>query len=265
MILSIDMEKCFDKISYSAVFSALDYFNFGPNFICWVKLFYTDFVVYTQNFGYFSDFFTKETSVNQGCIISPAIFLLTAESLANRLRNHPGIHGIKVNNIEYLISQFADDMDLYLPYNQVIFNNVLQVLQDIEANTGLTVSYDKTRIYCIGSLANSDAKLYFQQKLCWTNEPINTLGMEISNDVDKIMQNFQTIINKIETVANIWYYCQITLSGKIVLINALMGSQLVYEMQVLHEIPPAILAKVDQVIVKFLWKDKKPKISLRTL
>ena len=179
MILSVDMEKCFDKISHCAALGALRYFNFGENFIRWVSLFYNDFQVCTQNFGYFSEFFSKQRSVNQGCIISPGIFLLTGEILANKLKLHPEIRGIKIRDVEYLLSQFADDMDLYLPFDKTVLNSVLTVFNEIEMNTGLTVSYDKTSIYRIGSIANTDAKLYSQRKINWTNNPINTLGVDL--------------------------------------------------------------------------------------
>ena len=85
LILSIDMEKCFDRIDYSAITGSLRYFKFGEDFIKWVSLFYTSFEVCTQNFGFFSDWFTKSQSVNQGCNISPAIYVLAGEVLALKL------------------------------------------------------------------------------------------------------------------------------------------------------------------------------------
>ena len=96
VIMSIDFEKCFDKIDYSAIFGALKYFNFEEYFVKSVKLFYTQFEVCMQNYGFQSQFFVKSRSVNQGCIISPRIFLLTSEILANKLRNDPEVCGIKI-------------------------------------------------------------------------------------------------------------------------------------------------------------------------
>ena len=92
------------------------YFSFhSEKFIRWTGLFYNNFKVCTQNFGFFSDFFSKGKSVNQGCIISPGIFLLVSEILANKLRNNSKIRGIKIKEVKYLISQFADDMNMHLP------------------------------------------------------------------------------------------------------------------------------------------------------
>ena len=172
VILMVDMQKCFDMVDYTAIEGALNYFNFGPIFTNWVMLFYTDIQVCTQNMGLFSNFFTKTRSTNQGCIISPAVFLLISEILAIKLRGNSDIRGIRVKEVEYLISQFADDMDLYLPFDSVVLNAVCDELSDIESHTGLRVSYDKTMIYRIGSIANSNVKCYTKRKL---NGPMSPL------------------------------------------------------------------------------------------
>ena len=265
LILSIDMNKCFDRVSYSAIFGALDYYNYGPSFIKWVKLFYNQFSVCTQNFGELSEFFEKGRSINQGCIISPGIFLLTSEILASKLKLNNKIKGIKINNMEYLISQFADDMDIYIPYDKVILNEVLDSLADIETHTGLQVSYDKTSLYRIGSIADSQAKLYTKRKINWQNGSINTLGVDLYNNQDDLHNNYDKLIQKIECVAESWYYRNLTWIGKILVVNALMNSMFVYRMQILPMLRPHQCQKVDEIILKFLWKEKRPKIALNVL
>ena len=99
--------------------------------------------------------------------------------MANKLRLHKGIKGIKVGSIEYLISQFADNTDLYLEYKQETITNVFNVLSGIESNTGLLVSYEKTTMYRTWSLVNSNAKLWTPRKINWSNEYVNTLGVDL--------------------------------------------------------------------------------------
>ena len=56
----------------------------------------------------------------KGTIWEPSVYnlaqniLLSSEILATQLCKNSLIRGIKVNQVEYLISQFPDDMDLYL-------------------------------------------------------------------------------------------------------------------------------------------------------
>ena len=180
VILSLNMEKCFDKIDYMAIYGALRYYNSGENFIKWVSLFYNRFEVCTQNFGFQSEFFVKGRSINQGCIISPGIFLLTSEILASKLINNSNIKGIKIGHIEYLLSQFSDDIDMYLAYDLTTLNAVIDTLVDIELHTGLTVSYEKTTLYRIGSIANSNAS-YIPKKGCGGQIIPSTLLASISS------------------------------------------------------------------------------------
>ena len=265
VILTIDMEKCFDRLEHSAIYGSLRYFNFGDTFIRWTSLFYTNFQFCTQNFGYLSEFCNKERGCNQGCPLSPGIYLLTAEILANKIRNDPKIKGIHVNNIEYIISQFADDTDLYLNYDYDTINTTLSTLTKIEKNTGLKVSYDKTVIYRIGSLSNTSAKMYTNKSVRWSNEYINTLGVNISNNAIDIEHNWNSVVQKLKVIANMWYFRSITLSGKVLVVNQLIASLFVYKMQVIYPMNDKLHKDIDAVIVNYLWKGKKPKISLTTL
>ena len=265
LILSIDMEKCFDRLEHNALIESLKYFNFGDRFVRWVRLFYTNFQICTQNFGELSTFWIKGRGLNQGCPLSPGLYLLTAEIMANKLRNDRKIKGVEVGGVEYLISQFADDTDLYLTYDQTTLSTVLHVLTDIETNTGLRISYEKTTIYRIGSLAGTQAKLYTARCINWSNEFINTLGVDLFNDPDLRKVNITQIINKMETVSKMWYYRNMTLTGKVLIVNSLMASLFVYKMQVLPPIEESHINRIEEVIENFLWRGTKSKIPLKVL
>ena len=265
LILSIDMEKCFDRLEYTAIFESLRYFNFGEHFIRWIQLFYTNFQICTQNFGILSHFWEKGRGCQQGCPLSPGLYLLTAEILANKLRNNSKIKGIQIGEIEYLISQFADDTDLYLTYDQETISETFKLLSGIETNTGLRVSYEKTTMYRIGTLANSNAKMYTPRKVSWSNDYINTLGVDLYNNPTDREANMYKVLNKMKTISNIWYYRQMTLSGKVLIVNSLMASLYVYKMQVMPIISNNMINEIEAEIINFLWKGKRPKIPLTTL
>ena len=263
LIMSIDMEKCFDRITYPAIYGSLRYFNFGEAFIQWVSLFFTEFKVCTQNYGHLSDFFTKTRSVNQGCNISPSIYLLAGEVLALKLKNHPGIRGIRIGTTELLLSQFADDMDLYLPYDKTVLDNVMGVLADVEKSIGLKVSYEKSTLYRIGSIRNSNARFYTKKAINWSNESINTLGVDLHHE--DICKNYEKIIQKMRATAHTWWYRKVSLTGKVLLVNTLLGSLFVYKMQVLPQIPEKMVQQIEEEIKSFLWSGKRAKLSLSIL
>ena len=46
IIVTIDFEKCYDRVEYSAIRGTLKYFNFGDTFIDWLFLLFNNFYIY---------------------------------------------------------------------------------------------------------------------------------------------------------------------------------------------------------------------------
>ena len=180
-----------------------------------------------------------------------------------KLRNHKGITGIKIGTTEMLLSQFADDTDIYVTFDKLIINNVLDVLSDIETNIGLQVSYEKTTIGRIGSIANTNAKVYTKRKLKWSSESINTLGIDLNHK--NMYKNFDECIAKMKAVSKMWYYRQMTLIGKTLILNSLIASLFVYKMQIVHDIPNGYYEQINECFQDFLWNGKRAKIKLEYL
>ena len=118
LILSLDFEKCFDKIEFCAIIGSLKFFEFPQYIIDWVDILYTDFMANTQNNGHFSARFPVNRGVHQGGPCSSLLFLICAEVLALTLKNDQNIQGIPVEEILKLFGQYADDADLFLLKNQ---------------------------------------------------------------------------------------------------------------------------------------------------
>ena len=154
---------------------------------------------------------------------------------------------------------------MYLSFDQEMVTNVFSTLADIEASTGLKVSYEKTTMYRVGFIAHSDAKLYTPCRVMWSNDYINTLGINISNDIDIRNAIFKDTIAKVQTISNMWYYRSMSLLGKVTVVNSLMASLFVYKMQISTEIQECDIKEFEQIVVNFIWNGKKPKIDLRTL
>ena len=137
-------------------------------------------------------------------------------------------------------------------------------LSCIEANTGLTISYEKTCVYRIGSLANTNAKIYTQKDLQWTNDPISILGITVANS-ETVRLNYPPVIDKVKNTLDAWFSRRQTLMGKTLVVNVLCESLFVYRMSVLPDMPTQMLNDIDKVIYNYLWRGKKAKIAKNTL
>ena len=265
IIINLDYEKCFDRIAHKAVYGALDYFVFGEWFSNVIKVFFSDFMFVVGNAGFYSEYKAKTRGVNQGCPVSPYLFLLCAEIMAHKIKENTKIRGIRMGDVEHIISQFADDTILFLDNDQVSLEAAIDTLVYIENTIGLKISYEKTTIYRLGSIKHTDAKLYCQKNLQWSDGDIETLGILISNSENQNGNMYNKIMDRAEAILDGWYVRRLSLIGKVMVINTLVASLFVYGMSVLPWMSSAHISRFECIIKRFLWGNKCAKIPLTVL
>ena len=79
MLFFIDFEKAFDSLEWDFLNKCLELFNFGPDFIKWVNIFYKNIQSCVINNGLSSHYF----SIERGDPLSPYLFV-TAVEIRNR-------------------------------------------------------------------------------------------------------------------------------------------------------------------------------------
>ena len=265
VVVLIDFEKCFDRVEYESIRGTFRYFGFGEKFIQMLFLLFTNLELCTVNNGFTSEFFVKKRGVNQGCPASPQVFCYCSEKMAHLLYQNSDIKGLSVRGIEQLLSQFADDTSAYLKYEQICIKAFTDMLACVEKQMGLKVSYEKTTVYRIGSLYNTNAKMYTTKSLKWSNEAIDTLGVSINCDGTLNPKNYTEVLTKLRNVVNVWVNRRATLYGKVLIVNMLMGSLFVYKMTTMLALSTVNLKEIEGIIREFLWNGKKTKIALKTL
>ena len=111
-ILALDQGKAFDRVDWAFFFRTLQHLGFGPSFISWIRLLYTDIRSAVLVNGYTTDFFKPSRGVRHGCPLSPLLYVITMEVLAANIRAHPHIRGLNLpHNPQPLpvLSLYADD------------------------------------------------------------------------------------------------------------------------------------------------------------
>ena len=88
-IMSIDYEKCFDRIEHESLIGAMEVFGFPLSIIQWTKILYCgEWTSQIINNGYLSDKIHLTRGCKQGAPASPYFFLICAELLAIQLRDN---------------------------------------------------------------------------------------------------------------------------------------------------------------------------------
>ena len=160
IIISVDFEKAFDRVEKGALHGALGLLNYGPCFVSLIDLLYNDFESCIINTGHTSKWFYPTRGLHQRCPASLVIFEEIVEILGQLIRENEDIQGIVIDGLPFKSNQFADDMNLFSLFEEKSLNSAISTLAFFERNTGLKLNYDKTNVYRIGSLKNSQAKIH---------------------------------------------------------------------------------------------------------
>ena len=188
-------------------------------------------------FGHMSPWWYLSRGLYQGNPIGPYLFLLIIETLAIQLRQNPEVEGITVNGVRHLLSQFADDMDMFIKFNREVWNVAMSILSQFEMSSGMLINYDKTTVYRMGSIRNSDAKFYSVKKIQWTNEPLNILGVQVAHDEATMQEiNLDPLITKAQNILKVWQMWGLSLNGRIMVVNSLVALLFVYKLSVMTTI-----------------------------
>ena len=101
----------------------------------------------------------------------------------------------------------------------------------------------------LGSLRNSDAKLYSDNQLQWSSGPIKILGIQFHNDKQQMLEvNYTNIIQKIDNLFKSWDNRDLSLWGRIIVINTLAISQLIYKMLMINSLNNIYLLEIQKLI-----------------
>ena len=100
------------------------------------------------------------------------------------VRQHEGIKGITIGNVEFLVSQYADDPSLNLHGSQESLENCMKVLKLYAKASDLCVNIEKkTKAVWVGSRKNSQTRFCENYKLQWENKEFIILGVKCTNNL----------------------------------------------------------------------------------
>ena len=200
-LLFLEFEKAFDTVETSFIWKTLEYFNFGSSIINWIKLCYQNIESSILKNGWANGYFTLDRGVRQGCPLSPYIFIICVERLAEKIRQNKTIKGISVQGEEIKISQFAT---IILDGSKESFTAALQDLEQFGSISGLRLNNKKTEVLWIGSKTGCNDVFCPEKNLMWVNK-VKALGVWISTDSEaSIKANYDEKVEKAQNVLSSW-------------------------------------------------------------
>ena len=156
LIFFSDFEKAFDSVDHTFIISCLKHFNFGEDFIRWVKHFYHDTRSCVSNNGTMSKFFPIWRGVRTSCPLSTYLFIICIELLSHKISTTEYIKGIFYTNKEFKHSLFADDASFILDGSLKSFQTLIDILDTFSYFSGLELNAKKFQVLRIGSMTKSN-------------------------------------------------------------------------------------------------------------
>ena len=127
--------------------------------------------------------------------------------------------------------------------------------------SGLQINESKTVTYTIGPCLDTDLKYYTEKRVNWTNDPVKILGIWFHTNENLCHKlNFMDKFKKIETILDLWKTRNLTLIGKITIINSLVASQFNFQLATLPTPSEHFFKEYKRIMLDFLWDSKPHKV-----
>lgn len=187
--------------------------GFGSRFRNWIKILYKAPLAQIKLGGQLSEEFPIGRGTRQRCPLSPALFALVMEPIAQAIRNSSLIEGFQVGTITEKVALYADNMVLFLKDPGPSLKEALPLLSFYSPLAGLKVNLDKSLILPIDREveARDDPDL----PLKWTASA-KYLGVVISPKAsDYVTLNLLLLLNLMKQHLSAWTHLPLSLVGRI--------------------------------------------------
>ena len=258
--LCFDQAKAFDSVDHGYLFHILKSVGFGPSFIKWVQLLYTDIYSAVIVNGAVGDLFSVTRSMRQGCGLSPLLYALCIEPLAHLIRSSLLFKGIPMpaqSTPEARIVLHADD-------TTVLARDVKSINVAIEAFTlygkgsGASLNYKKSAACIIAG--EPDKNLWPAWLPC--SPFVKICGIFYGCKAQSLIEDDLKI--KLTKQLNVMKSRNLTLLGKVTLLNVTLLSKLWY-VATCNLLSPNFLVWIERLIFQFIWGSNSEKMRRLTL
>uniref|UniRef100_A0A8C7IU91 Reverse transcriptase domain-containing protein n=1 Tax=Oncorhynchus kisutch TaxID=8019 RepID=A0A8C7IU91_ONCKI len=253
VVLNLDFEKAFDRVSHQYLFKVLQKMGFPDRFLAWVGLLYGDITSKILVNGHLSKAVGVHCGVRQGCPLSPLLFVACIEPLAQVLRRDQGISGVGIPGSGGMTAKCV----FYMDDVNILCTDLLSVDRTLDRTdwygraSGARLNRDKTEAQFFGPWADPDlTRLPLTVKLT----DIRVLGVKFDRGGGG-SGNWSGILGTVRQRLGFWGLRQLTLEGKVLIIKAVILPVLLLISSVF--IPPRrSILDLERMLFYFLWGGK---------
>jgi len=178
MILSIDMEKAFDKIQHPFLIKTLQKVGIAGTYLNMIKAIYDKPTANIILNGEKLKEFPVRSGTRQGCPLLPLLFSIVLEVKE--------IKGIQIGKEEVKLSLFADDMILYLENPKDSTRKLLELIHEFGKVRGYKINTQKLTAFLYTNNERSERKIREAILFTITSKRIKYLGVNLPKETKEL-------------------------------------------------------------------------------
>lgn len=210
----------------------MERFGLGGVFLKWTQTIYHAPKAIVITNGRHSEPFPVARGVRQGCPLSPLLFALALEPLAEIIRLHAEISGVWLGDKEHKIALYADDILLFVSSPRLSIPAIMTTFSEFSTISGYKINFNKSEAIPLGCLNKTEVSNDFA--FTWSASGFTYRGVKISPVLRELRKlNFAPICDAVKKDLERWHNLPLSLFGRISLIKMNVLPQLLYPLQML--------------------------------
>lgn len=213
LVVNIDFEKTFDRVSHQYLFQVLQKMGFPGRFLKWVGLLYKEVNSRILVNGHLTKAINVRSGIRQGCPLSPLLFVASIEPLAQILRRDKWIKGLDLpDGLTATCTLYIDDVTLQCS-DTLSVQRALDLTECYGKASDAKLNRGKSEAQLFGPWGKFNTDMDLDFKEC----DIKILGIKFDKEGGG-RGNWTDVLGKVRQQLSFGGLRQLTIEGK-VLIN----------------------------------------------
>uniref|UniRef100_A0A6I8Q4E7 Reverse transcriptase domain-containing protein n=1 Tax=Xenopus tropicalis TaxID=8364 RepID=A0A6I8Q4E7_XENTR len=266
-LLSIDLSKAFDSVSWPYLHYIMEKWGFKPKFRHTIKALYNHPTAYVKWGPYHSNSFSLSGGTRQGCPLSPILFILALEPLATLIRENTDITGLSQNSTQHKVCLFADNILMLITKPLTTLPNLINIFNKFAEISGLNINYSKSHALNINLPQTTVKLLKLNFDFHWQTQHLKYLGINITANIqDLYKHNYPSLWKELTEMLENWSKYEISWIGRIHATRMTILPKVLYYFRTLPiGIPRSDIDRLQNQVMKFIWNARPPRVSKATM